>query len=104
MEETWKPVANYEGLYEVSNLGRVRSLTHSSGGIVDWRKGRILKQSITNGNLFYVSLSKEGCPRTHYVKFLVAEAFVPNKKGYEKVAYIDGNTANNRSDNLVWKE
>ena len=88
MEEIWKSIPNYEGLYEVSNLGRVKSV----------RKNKILKP-ILNGKYFKVSLSKDNKGKIHQ---LVAEAFLkhtPNK--YEKVVdHINGDKLDNRVENL----
>lgn len=81
MEESWKPVVGYEGLYEVSDLGRVRSLDRVVKGKRNskWeRKGRILQQ-VNRGNGYYaVCLHKSGTQKMHHVHRLVAVAFIPN--------------------------
>ena len=91
-EEVWKPIKDYEGLYEVSNLGRVKSLNYKGT-----RKGKILKNSECNGYLT-VSLTKNGKPKTFYVHRLVAEAFIPNPEGKPCIDHI--NTI--RTENYVW--
>ncbi len=89
--EQWKPAVGYDGLYEVSNLGRVR--TH-------YTSGRILEPS-TDGYYFILHLSgpRKGTRRVH---ILVLEAFIgPRPKG--KVSrHLDGNPYNNAADNLAW--
>lgn len=101
-EEIWKPIVDYEGLYEVSNYGRVKSLPHHTRGVVEWRKGRILRNGSTKNGFEFVSLSKNGIQTTLYIANLVAEAFIPNKEGHNKVTHIDRDTHNNRADNLMW--
>lgn len=96
----WKPVKNYEGLYEVSNLGEVRSLdrTDSIGRKI---KGRLLKPAQCKGYQV-VGLHKKGKMKQVYIHRLVAEAFIGEPpKGYE-VNHIDENKANNCVDNLEY--
>lgn len=87
-KEIWKPVAGFEGLYEVSNLGRVKGK-------------RVLKPNNT-GKYFQVCLSKNG--RKYYVSIhrMVAMAFVPNPNGFPEVNHKDENKLNNAADNLEW--
>lgn len=87
--EEWKPVVGYEGLYEVSSLGRVRS-----------RQG-LLRQSLAN-RYPSVHLSRDGKQATHRVHRLVASAFIPNPDGRETVNHIDGDRTNNAALNLEW--
>ena len=103
-EEIWKDVKGYEGLYQVSNLGRVKSLNkksrHSTGSFRNI-KSRILKKGV--GNYYYqVSLSKDGEAKTRTIHQLVAEAFLSHKPcGYNLVVnHIDFNKLNNNVDNL----
>lgn len=90
MAEIWKPVAGYEGIYEVSNMGRVKSR-------------RKIISSVDDGKGYLrLHLSKNGITKSFRVHRLVAEAFVPNSDVSLKVNHIDGNKKNNRSDNLEW--
>lgn len=100
MNEIWKDIAGYEGLYEVSSKGRVRSLPRQTGkfGI----KGRILKQFNNRGGYCCVCLSKEGCSATIGVHRLVAIAFVPNPENKPQVNHKDEDKQNNNADNLEW--
>lgn len=94
MEEEWRPVKGYEGLYEVSNMGRVKSL-HTS-------QGRILKQYTKDNEYMKVNLSKDGTCNTKRVHRLVATAFIQNPNNYEVINHKDGNKKNNTVDNLEW--
>lgn len=86
--EIWKDIKGYEGLYQVSNLGRVKS----SKKILSPSKTEYLK----------VSLSKNGAQNTHYIHRLVAQAFIDNKSNLPFVNHIDENKHNNNVNNLEW--
>lgn len=90
MEEIWKDIKGFEGRYQVSNMGRVRSL--------DWprHKGRILKQQITYWGYYRVNIVPE-CGGVKYlgVHRLVAIAFIPNPNNYPEVNHKDENKLNN---------
>lgn len=107
MEEIWKPVKGYEGLYEVSNTGKVRSrdrtIAYTFCGEKHLRtiRGTVLKQR-SNPEYYRVSLCKNGVTRDGYVHRIVAEAFIPNPYGLSQVNHLDENKANNRADNLEW--
>ena len=94
MEEEWRPVKGYEGLYEVSNMGRVKSL-HASQEI-------ILKQGEYPNGYMGANLSKDGTANMKLVHRLVAIAFIQNPNNYEEVNHKDGNKKNNTVDNLEW--
>ena len=104
--ENWKPVKGFEGIYEVSDLGRVRSIdrvvTDSRGRVLPV-KGRIMKQN-THYKGYKRLLLSNGEDREHgyFVHRLVAEAFIPNPAGLPEVNHKDENKANNRADNLEW--
>jgi hypothetical protein len=98
MEEIWKLVPDYEGLYEVSNLGRVRRLQTCSGT----HAGLILALKTTGKGYFDVILYGRGRPKHRYIHRLVATAFVPNPENKPEVNHKDGNKQNNLPDNLEW--
>lgn len=88
----WRELRGYEGLYEVSNLGEVKSL----------RSGRNLTKCEQVGGYFRVKVSKRGKAKSILVHRAVLEAFVgPCPEGME-TRHLDGNPKNNRLDNLVW--
>lgn len=103
--ELFRTVCGYEGKYEVSNMGNVRSLSRSTLG--RWGKmktspGRMLKPSISNVGYLRIDLCQGGKPKHHSVHRLVAIAFVPNKHSKGTVNHINGNKLDNRADNLEW--
>lgn len=92
--EIWKDIKEYEGLYQVSNLGRIKSLKFG--------KEKILKPINHTGGYLCVDLSKNN--KRLYVKIhrLVAEAFIPNPENLLQVNHKDENKKNNCVDNLEW--
>lgn len=105
MQEIWKDIKNYEGLYQVSNLGNVKSLkryVNTNGGAKRIVREKILKPVIDNTGYYVVSLWKENiCTRTH-IHRIVIENFVPNFLNKPFVNHIDGNKLNNCITNLEW--
>ena len=99
--EQWKPVPGYEGLYEVSNLGRVRSLDRTKTNGHKW-KGRILKQPSLRSGYKLVSLWKNGKQKSALVHRLVLFAFVGAQPEGRETRHKDGNNSNNTLDNLSW--
>lgn len=104
MEEIWKDIPQYEGMYQVSNLGRVKSLerykdNHSKQQLVP---ERILAQSLKDNGYQTVSLWKNNKGKNEYVHRLVAMAFLPNPNGLPQVNHKDENKANNTWTNLEW--
>lgn len=97
MEEIWKAVVGYEGLYEVSNLGRVKSLHYYGGD-----RQAIIKQSKRTDGYMHIGLSKNGICRSLVVHRLVAQAFIPNPDGLEMVNHKDEDRTNNNVSNLEW--
>lgn len=103
--EIWKDVVGYEGLYEVSNLGGVRSAGRLARGRSDSMrllKPRVLKPNIGTTGYYFVNLCKHGRQRSTRVHRLVAEAFIANPGGLPFVNHKDGVKTNNRMDNLEW--
>lgn len=99
--EEWRPIKDYEGRYEVSNLGRVRSFL-----IDQWRtpqQGRILSLTQREEGYKYVQMYADNGKRKSFLLHrLVAQAFIPNPHNYYKIKHIDGDVTNNRADNLKW--
>jgi len=110
MKEIFKDIEGYESYYQISNLGRVKSLKRtkkSKSGVIYTVKERILKQSLkvtVCGNYKYpiVNLSKNGKAKHHSVHRLIACAFIPNPENKPHVNHIDSNTQNNSIENLEW--
>ena len=106
-EEIWKDVEGYEKLYQVSNLGRVRSLDHMSvrnlnGKIYDCHvKGKMLTLVKDSSGYLNARLWKDGM-KAFLVHRLVAKAFIPNPDNLETVNHKDENILNNRADNLEY--
>ncbi len=104
MEEIWKPVVGYEGLYEVSNLGRVRSvdrLVNHPSGSKSLRKSKLLSPNMTRGYLC-VHLSKNCKVTSQRVHRLVAEAFIPNPYNLPMINHKNEVKSDNSIDNLEW--
>lgn len=96
----WKPIKNYEGLYEVSNTGLVRSVDRIDC-VGKRQKGKILRLNNTEKYLRVV-LCKDGTPKTFYIHRLVAITFISNEENYKCVNHKDGNKLNNNVENLEW--
>ena len=90
MIEEWRDVPGYEGMYEVSDWGRVR------------RNGRILKLRKDGQGYLFVSLYKNGTKKEAYIHRLVSLAFIPNPNNYPEVNHKDENKTNNAVENLEW--
>lgn len=106
MTELWKPIVGFEGLYEVSNLGRVRSLPkdvpYKGSSTFAHRKGRILSLVSDSYGYKIVNLSKDRNQCGKKVHRLVAEAFLENPSNLPQVNHKDGNKENNSVGNLEW--
>ena len=96
-EEVWKPIKDYEGLYEVSNLGRVKTLNYRGTG-----KGKILKNIECSNGYLTIGLTKNGKRKLFTVHRLVAEAFIPNTEGKPCIDHINTIKNDNRVENLRW--
>ena len=103
--EIWKEISGFEGRYEVSNLGRVRSIPHKTptkGGAFRVSPGRILIQKLTANGRYQVHLSSPVGSRWCSVSRLVAFAFCEGYFDGAVVNHKDENKLNNRADNLEW--
>lgn len=103
MKETWKDIKDYEGLYQISSWGRVKSMKrYAQGhGTKDLRNEMILKTENQNGYKRIV-LTKDRYRKKFSVHRLVAEAFIPNPNNYPIINHKDENRSNNCVDNLEW--
>lgn len=100
MKEIWKDIKGYEGLYQISNFGRVKSLKR----MMKNRKCEeiIKKPSITNKRYYKLPLCKYGKNKYFFIHRLVAQAFIPNFENKPTVDHIDRNKLNNNVSNLRW--
>lgn len=107
MEEIWKDIPGYEGLYQVSDKSCVRSLdrfvTESNfRKRILFFKGQIIKPYTYKNGYYYVVLRKDGGSKHFYLHRLVANAFIPNPYRFPFVNHKDENPSNNNIENLEW--
>lgn len=103
--EIWKDIIGYEGLYQISNLGSVKSLERYrayKNGKPRHMKSKKLIPGRSKCGYYTVVLYKEGKRKTHTIHRLVAKAFIPNPNNYPYVNHIDENKTNNHISNLEW--
>lgn len=105
MSEEWRSVSGYEGLYEISNCGRIKSLERK---VQNTPKSFMTKKEhilvpYTNG-LGYkmIVLRKDGNAKKFFLHRLVAMSFIPNEEGKKEIDHKDGNPSNNNAENLQW--
>lgn len=103
--EEWKDIKGYEGYYQVSNLGNVRSLDRivdRGNGILQHRKERIMSKRKNADGYYQAKLNVDKVSKCIGIHILVAEHFLENPNGYTEVNHKDFNRTNNRIDNLEW--
>lgn len=103
MQEIWKPIKGYEGIYEVSNLGVVRGLKRKvwNGKAYYYIEGKELKSFINNRGYHIIRLYKNVMKR-FLLHRIVAETFINNKDNYNQVNHLDEDKDNNKCNNLQW--
>lgn len=107
-KEIWKDIKGFESLYQVSNLGRIKSLSKfinnnpKSKTIGFYSKEKNLKPTKSNSGYLYVVIYKKSKKYTLFIHRLVAQAFIPNPDNLPQVDHLDGNKLNNNVDNLEW--
>ena len=92
----WKPIPNYENLYEVSNTGEIRSIKPR------YKNKQILKAGVGSRGYLVVTLCNKNTQKSYNVHRLVAQAFIPNPNNLPCVNHKDENRTNNNVDNLEW--
>lgn len=91
--EEWKDILGYEGLYQVSNIGRIK--------LLHFNKELLLKPCF-DGRYYHITLFKNGKPKLYNIHRLVAKTFVPNPKNLPCVNHKNENKKDNRAGNLEW--
>lgn len=97
MEEIWKDIKGYEGLYMISSYGRVKSLNYHGAGAE-----KVLKAINDSTGHLCINITKNGKQKQFEIHRLVAQHFIPNSENKQIVHHIDHNPYNNKVDNLMW--
>lgn len=103
-DEIWKPIIKYEG-YEVSNFGRVRSISRNiidKNGKTIYRNGKLLSQNKINSGYLMVDFNINGIHKRELIHRIVAEVFIENPNNLPEVNHKDNNKLNNKVENLEW--
>src|SRR5699024_7234595 len=105
IEEIWKPVVGYEGIYEVSSLGRVKScertIIRSNGREINF-PDKIMKPSINHKGYLIIKLRKNVKRTDRFEQRIVSKAFIDNTLNKEQINHKNGNKKDNRAQNLEW--
>lgn len=105
MKEQWKDIPDYENYYQVSSLGRIRSLDRvitRKNKVAQTLKGQIKSNVINDNGYLTINLYKEGFAKCFKIHRLIALAFIKNPSGYSCVNHVDGIKTNNSISNLEW--
>lgn len=107
MNEIWRDIDGYTGLYQISSKGNVRSLPREirnsrNSDMTSIVSGRVLSPSDNGHGYLHIGLSKNGIVKYYTIHRLVARAFIPNELTLPEVNHKDCNTYNNDVDNLEW--
>lgn len=105
MEEIWKDIKDFEGSYQCSNFGRIRSLDRyipHNYGSVELKKGQIIIPRLNKNGYLQLGLYKNSKRKQRYVHRIIAESFIDNPYSYPTINHKDGNKLNNNVENLEW--
>lgn len=105
MEEIWKDIKDYEGYYQISNLGKIHScdrFVKTKGNSERFVPGRSILPYIGHGGYYYVSLYKENKNKSYTLHRLIAETFIPNRENLPCVDHINTIRTDNSIKNLKW--
>lgn len=105
IEEIWRDIKGFEGLYQISNLGRLKSvqriILRGNGRPITINE-RIRKSKVQDVGYLKTSLCKDGIHSSHRIHRLIAEAFIENPAQKRTINHKDGDKLNNSIDNLEW--
>lgn len=98
INEEWRDIQGYEGVYQVNPIGQVKRIGGGSGAV----RGLVLKDFDNGHGYRYISLSKDGKGRNYYIHVLLATAFIPNPERKPQINHRNGQKSDNRLENLEW--
>jgi len=97
MKEIWKDIKDYDGYYQVSNIGRIRSLPRKESPHL-----QAIKHVIRKDGYHWFTARRDGTPKQIRIHRAVAQSFITNEQGFDIVNHIDGDKSNNTTENLEW--